>query len=92
MQHHARTEQGRNYAYTTVKLAWYCTVDSLVTTVVVVNKSLDSKEQIRTVFQRLVITGDSSYFAASSLSVSRSLRASMATFALSASWCEVIVL
>ena len=38
-----------------VKLAWYCTVDSLVTTVVVVvvNKSLDSKEQIRAVFLRL---------------------------------------
>ena len=30
-----------------------CTVDSLVTTVVVVNKSLDSKEQIRAVFLRL---------------------------------------
>ena len=38
-----------------VELAWYCTVDSLVTTVVVVavNKSLDSKEQNRTVFLRL---------------------------------------
>lgn len=33
-------------------------------------------------FQRLIITGDSSYFAPSSLSVSRSLMASMATFAL----------
>lgn len=33
-------------------------------------------------FHRLIITGDSSYFSASSLSVSRSLRASMATFAL----------
>ena len=33
-------------------------------------------------FQRLIMTGDSSYFAASSLSVSRSLMASMATFAL----------
>ena len=37
--------------------------------VVVVNKFLDSKEQIRAVFLRLIITGDSSYFAASSLSV-----------------------
>ena len=50
-------------------------------------------------FQQLIITGDSSYFAASSFSVSRSLRASMATFALnlasyfslSTPWCEVIV-
>ena len=33
-------------------------------------------------YQRLINTGDSSYFAASSLSVSRSLKASMATYAL----------
>lgn len=33
-------------------------------------------------FHRLIITGDSSYFVASSLRVSRSFRASMATFAL----------
>ena len=33
-------------------------------------------------FQRLIITGDTSYLAASSLSVSRSLMASIATFAL----------
>lgn len=38
-----------------VEFAWYCTVDSLVTTVIVivVNESLDSKEQVRAIFLRL---------------------------------------
>ena len=37
---------------TNVEFAWYCTVDSLVTMVIViiVNESLDSEEQVRFVF------------------------------------------
>ena len=47
--------QLRPSSLTNVELAWYCTVDSLVTTVIVIviNESLDSKEQVRAVFLQL---------------------------------------